>query len=102
MNESPIATTNTSSTTTVSVSSLPDGRELTETVVVEDVFVVAMGDSFMSGESNPDRPVSFSPSRQMVYDPSMTNDREQLASHSYKSKANAFGLASTDSAFDPK
>ena len=50
---------------------LPDGRELTETVVVEDVLVVAMGDSFMSGESNPDRPVSFSPSREMVYDPSM-------------------------------
>jgi hypothetical protein len=82
---------------------LPDGRELTETVVVEDVFVVAMGDSFMSGESNPDKPVAFSPSRQMVYDPSMSNDREQLASRGHeKAKASAFGLASTDSAFDPK
>jgi len=79
---------------------LPDGRELTETVVVEDVLIVAMGDSFMSGESNPDRPVSFSPSRQMVYDPSMTNDREQLASRGYK--ANSYGLASTDNAFDVK
>jgi lysophospholipase L1-like esterase len=79
---------------------MPDGRELTETVIVEDVLVVAMGDSFMSGESNPDRPVSFSPSRQMVYDPTMTNDREQLASRGYK--ANAFGLASTDSNFDVK
>jgi len=83
---------------------LPDGRELTETVVVEDVFVVAIGDSFMSGESNPDRPVSFSASRQMVYDPSMTNDREQLASRGLEKnyKANSFGLASTDSAFDVK
>ena len=68
--------------------------------MVEDVLIVAMGDSFMSGESNPDRPVSFSPSRQMVYDPSMTNDREQLASRGYK--ANSYGLASTDSAFDVK
>src|SRR2546423_9792573 len=83
---------------------LPDGRELSEMVMVEDVFVVALGDSFMSGESNPDRPVSFSPSREMVYDPSMSNDREQLASRGldHKAKANGFGLASTDSAFDPK
>src|SRR5438477_9033787 len=37
--------------------SLPDGRELTEPeVVVEDLFIVALGDSFASGESNPDRP----------------------------------------------
>ncbi len=82
---------------------LPDGRELTETVVVEDVLIAALGDSFMSGESNPDRPVSFSPSRQMVYDPSMSNDREQLASRGHeKAKASAFGLASTDSNFDAK
>ena len=39
---------------------LPDGREIAETIVVQDVLVVAMGDSFMSGESNPDRPVTFS------------------------------------------
>ena len=82
---------------------LPDGRELTEAVAVEDVLVVAIGDSFMSGESNPDRPVSFSASREMVYDPSMTNDREQLASRGHeKAKASAFGLASTDSTFDAK
>ena len=37
---------------------LPDGRELTDAnVVVEDVLVVALGDLFASGESNPDRPV---------------------------------------------
>jgi len=84
---------------------LPDGRELTETVVVEDVLVVAMGDSFMSGESNPDRPVTFSASREMVYDPTVANAREdQTASRSIKEppRTGNFGLASTDSAFDPK
>jgi lysophospholipase L1-like esterase len=83
---------------------LPDGRELTETVVVEDVLVVALGDSFMSGESNPDRPVTFSAAREMVYDP--VNAREQLASRNFKAPAkggaSTFGLASTDSDFDPK
>jgi hypothetical protein len=49
---------------------LPDGRELTEpNVTVEDLFVVAIGDSFASGESNPDRPVTFSAVREMFYDP---------------------------------
>jgi len=83
---------------------LPDGSELTESIVVQDVLVVAMGDSFMSGESNPDRPVTFSPSREMVYDPTMANDREQLASRGLDkaAKANSFGLASVDSAFDVK
>jgi lysophospholipase L1-like esterase len=84
---------------------LPDGRELTETVVVDDVLVVALGDSFMSGESNPDRPVTFSASREMVYDP--VNAREQLASRNFKSpkagaNAPAYGLASTDDQFDAK
>src|SRR6266481_10204136 len=51
---------------------LPDGRELAEPeVVVEDLFVVALGDSFASGESNPDRPVQFSAGREMVYEPSL-------------------------------
>ena len=49
---------------------LPDGRELRRSeVMVEDLFIVALGDSFASGESNPDRPVQFSAARQMVYDP---------------------------------
>src|SRR5262249_2529141 len=49
---------------------LPDGRELAEPeVVVEDLFIVALGDSFASGESNPDRPVQFSAGRGMVYEP---------------------------------
>ena len=84
---------------------MPDGRELTETVIVEDVLVVAIGDSFMSGESNPDKPVSFSPTREMVYDPIIANSRDQLASRGSTDKAfksNSFGLASTDSAFDQK
>src|SRR5207244_13356264 len=53
---------------------LPDGREFAEAVAVEDLFVVALGDSFASGESNPDRPVQFSPSREMVYDPALLRD----------------------------
>jgi len=84
---------------------LPDGQELTDTISVEDVLIVAMGDSFISGESNPDRPVAFSPAREMVYDPSMANDRDQLASRGVDpktSKANNFGLASTDGGIDAK
>jgi hypothetical protein len=51
---------------------LPDGRELAEPdVVVEDLFIAALGDSFASGESNPDRPVQFSAGREMVYEPSL-------------------------------
>jgi len=48
---------------------LPDGRRLSEDVIVEDVFVVALGDSFASGEGNPDKPVRFSNSRSMNYEP---------------------------------
>ena len=78
---------------------LPDGRELADPqVVVEDVFVVAMGDSFASGESNPDRPVTFSPTREMVYDP--VNTRDEVAAR--KQPPSNFGLASNDSDFDPK
>jgi hypothetical protein len=55
---------------------LPNGTTLADPdVSVEDVFVVAMGDSFASGESNPDRPVTFSPSREMVYDPVLVADQ---------------------------
>ena len=56
---------------------LPDGRELADRdVVVEDLFIVALGDSFASGESNPDRPVQFSAAREMVYDPKLLRDEE--------------------------
>jgi lysophospholipase L1-like esterase len=81
---------------------LPDGREITETIVVQDVLVVAMGDSFMSGESNPDRPVSFSASREMIYDPVMANARDDQFAARKPAQTNGFGLASADSQFDPK
>ena len=60
---------------------LPNGAELADpSVIVEDLFVVAMGDSFASGESNPDRPVTFSATRQMVYDPVNLQANQNLAS----------------------
>jgi hypothetical protein len=47
---------------------LPDGRTLSDAdIVVDDLLVVALGDSFGSGEGNPDRPVTFSASRAMDY-----------------------------------
>lgn len=83
---------------------LPDGRELADPeVIVEDMFVVAFGDSFASGESNPDKPVTFSPSRQMVYDPSLLREEMQMSAARPKTNvAPSFGLASIDSNFDPK
>ena len=92
----------------VSVSvKLPDGRELADhDVVVEDLFIVAMGDSFASGESNPDRPVQFSADRQMVYDPKLV--RDEVASNvdpkapALGSAAPGFGLASAEDQYNPK
>ena len=47
---------------------LPDGRVFSDAdVVVDDVLVVALGDSFGSGEGNPDRPVTFSATRALDY-----------------------------------
>jgi hypothetical protein len=81
---------------------LPDGRELSEPeVAVEDLFIVALGDSFASGESNPDRPVQFSAQREMVYDPALL--REDLAAKApAKSAAPGYGLASGDEQYNPK
>ena len=81
---------------------LPDSRELSEPeVVVEDLFIVALGDSFASGESNPDRPVQFSAQREMVYDPALL--REELASRTpAKDAAPGYGLASGDDQTNPK
>lgn len=85
---------------------LPDGRDLADPdVTVEDLLVVGLGDSFASGDSNPDRPVTFSASRQMVYDPVNSNAREEMAMRSMKpatAKSEVFDLASTDEKFDPK
>src|SRR3989442_7015597 len=81
---------------------LPDGRELTEPeVVVEDLFVVALGDSFASGESNPDRPVQFSAGREMVYEPSLL--RAGLASKAPAKRATpSYGLAASDDRYNPR
>ncbi len=78
---------------------LPNGTELADSsVIVEDLFVVAMGDSFASGESNPDRPVTFSASRQMVYDPVNLQANQNLAS-----RGNAdYHVASAEDQFNPK
>jgi hypothetical protein len=80
---------------------LPDGREFTEQVVVEDLFIVALGDSFASGESNPDKPVQFSPAREMVYDPIVLTAQVNLKQRA-KAKTPSFGLASNDENYDPK
>jgi hypothetical protein len=83
---------------------LPNGSELVEpNVVVDDVFLVALGDSFASGESNPDRPVVFSAAREMVYDPVNVEARDHFASRGLSVKpAPNYGLASSGENFDPK
>jgi hypothetical protein len=84
---------------------LPDGREFSERdVVVEDIFIVALGDSFASGESNPDHPVQFSPSREMVYDPKLLRDEVAQAEPPKPAlgSASGFGLASNDAVINPK
>jgi hypothetical protein len=98
----PYSTDHSRSGVTVTVK-LPDGRTFADpNVTVEDLLVVALGDSFASGESNPDRPVTFSAARQMTYDPVATRE-DQVATRSLKPKEQpAYGLASGDSALDPK
>lgn len=82
---------------------MPNGTELADpNIVVEDLLVVALGDSFASGESNPDRPVTFSATQQMLYDPvNVTANRDNLASRSLDKKESTYGLASADE-FNPK
>ncbi len=46
---------------------MPDGRSIKKKVLVKDVFVVGIGDSFGSGEGNPDRPVRLSDERAGSY-----------------------------------
>ena len=82
---------------------LPDGSQLAErNVVVEDVFIVALGDSFASGESNPDRPVQFSPSREMVYDPTLLQDEVATGPQPEIPQVKGFGLSSSDPQTNPK
>jgi len=79
---------------------LPDGRELVDPAVqVEDLFIVAMGDSFMSGEGNPDKPIVFSGTRQMVYDPTNSDSRD-VATRSLLTPS--YGVASAPGSVDPK
>src|SRR5262245_56476825 len=81
---------------------LPDGREFADpNVTVEDLLIVGLGDSFASGESNPDKPVTFSADRQMTYDPVAARE-DVLASRAKPKDAPAYGLASGDTAVDPK
>lgn len=48
------------------------GRQVAETAArVTDLFVVGMGDSFASGDGNPDLPVRFSQDRTADYDPTL-------------------------------
>src|SRR5262249_26466512 len=81
---------------------LPHGRELAEPeVVVDDLFIVALGDSFASGESNPDRPVQFSAGREMVYEPSLL--RAGLASKAPAKRVTPrYGLAASDDRYNPR
>jgi lysophospholipase L1-like esterase len=49
------------------------GRQVAEVLArVNDLFIVGMGDSFASGEGNPDVPVRFSPDRSADYGASAT------------------------------
>jgi lysophospholipase L1-like esterase len=80
---------------------LPNGTELADsTVIVDDLFVVALGDSFASGESNPDHPVTFSATRQMLYDP-LNVEQQNLAYRGIETKHSGFEVASAND-FNPK
>jgi hypothetical protein len=66
------------------------GRQVAETAArVTDLFVVGMGDSFASGDGNPDLPVRFSPERTADYDaslvgyPARTGDWRQLGDRKF-------------------
>jgi hypothetical protein len=49
------------------------GRQVAEVAArVTDLFIVGMGDSFATGEGNPDVPVRFSPERAADYDAKLT------------------------------
>jgi hypothetical protein len=79
---------------------LPDGSEINDpNVVVEDMLVTALGDSFASGESNPDHPVTFSATREMLYDPSQL--RDDVATNEKTKTQQNFNTANSQQA-DPK
>ncbi|ALK10174.1 hypothetical protein [Blastochloris viridis] len=81
---------------------LPNGQVLSDpAVVVEDLLIVALGDSFASGEANPDRPVVFGARREMVYDPTLLRD-DIAALKKNLAPVEAFGLAVPGGDVDPK
>jgi lysophospholipase L1-like esterase len=64
----------------LSVSVEIGGREVATTEIkVRDIYVVGIGDSFGSGEGNPDVPVRFSPERTIQYGKS--SDTEDLSGY---------------------
>jgi hypothetical protein len=80
---------------------LPNGTELVDpNISVEDLLVVGLGDSFASGESNPDRPVVFSPGREMVYEP--INSQQDMANRGLDKKNPNYGVASANEGINPK
>ena len=83
---------------------LPDGRQFSERdVVVEDLFIVALGDSFASGESNPDRPVQFSAVARDGLRPDAAARRGRAGpQHRDPARCSGFGLASSDRQINPK
>jgi lysophospholipase L1-like esterase len=83
---------------------LPNGTELEDAnVIVEDLFVVAFGDSFASGESNPDRPVTFSATREMLYDPvNVESEHKNMASRGLDKKRTNYEVASAQEETNPK
>jgi lysophospholipase L1-like esterase len=83
---------------------LPNGTELADAdVIVDDLLVVALGDSFASGESNPDRPVTFSATEQMVYDPVNLMGNNSLAGRmNARANQSNYNVASAGDQFNPK
>lgn len=63
---------------------ISDGRQLQKIIKVEDILVVGMGDSFASGEGNPDVPVRFDRKRFVVYGP---NIHDKKAGRAYPTRA---------------
>lgn len=79
---------------------IDDKHSYSEKIKIKDVFVVGVGDSFASGEGNPDVPVRFSRTRSIVYQkvtknkfsgkgyPTRDGDWRELADHKFmKQKA---------------
>ena len=69
--------------------------------MVEDLFIVALGNSFASGESNPDRPVSSAPCARWSTIPPWCA-RMWRRGRRPRPQQQGFGLASAPDQFNPK